>query len=130
MTEKVLQGTDVTMRTFKIKDSGGVVIPLSAINDYHIYVYTLENNQKTNVLTFKKTPTESTDKQIVALDTETIGFIVPRSYTKIAPEGLLYAEIEVQITADSNYESSLKNSGGDGYVVCEIIQSSNPTELI
>lgn len=128
--ERVLQGTDVTRRDFTIKDSTGVTVNIADINDYHIYVYSLTNGLKKNLLTFKKTPVASTDKQIIVVNTTTIGFIVDRNYTKTAKPGKLYAEIEIQMTATSDYVSSLQNSGADAYEICEIIQSANPTELI
>lgn len=128
--ENILQGTDVTMRTFTIKDSGGTIIPIANILDYHIYVYSLANGLKTNKITYKKTPVAATDKQIVVVDTNTIGFVVDRNYTKTAKPGLLYAEIEVQLTTSSSYVSSKMNTGADAYVVCNIIQSANPSELI
>lgn len=127
--EKILRGTDVTMRTFQVKDSAGTLINIADILDYNIYVYSIEDNEKVHQLTFRKTPVGD-DKSIVIVDTTTIGFIVDRNYTKTAPLGNLYAEIEVQLTASSNYVSSKQNTGNDDYVVCEIIESSNPEALI
>lgn len=127
--EKVLQGTDVTMRTFQVNDSAGSPVLIADLLNYHIYVYSLSNGVKTNQLTFKKTPIGD-DKSIVVVDTTTIGFIVDRSYTKTAEIGYLYAEIEVQLTASSNYISSKINSGNDAYIVCNIVESANPSALI
>lgn len=127
--EKVLQGTDVSMRTFQIKDDAGVNIAIADINDYNIYVYTLDNGVKTHLFNFKKTPIGD-DNDIVVVDANTIGFIVNRDLTKGLEPCRLYAEIEVQLTASSDYISSLINSGKDSFVVCDIIQSSNPKALI
>lgn len=127
--EKVLQGTDVTMRTFNINDSAGVAILIADLNDYNIYVYSLSDNKKVNQLVFRKTPVGD-DKSIVVVDTTTIGFIVDREYTATAPVGKLYAEIEVQIDASASYISSLQSVGNDSYVICEIIESANPKALI
>lgn len=122
-TERVMQGNDVAMRTFNIQDSNGSNILIANINDYNIYVYSLDNGEKKNKLIFRKTPGTG-EKQIIVVDTTTIGFVVDRNYTKTAKPGKLYAEIEVQISAGSAYISSLQNSGYDGYAICEIVQSA------
>jgi len=127
--EKVLQGTDVSMRTFQIKDDAGVNIAIADINDYNIYVYTVSNGVKTHLFNFKKTPVGD-DNEIVVVDTNTIGFIVNRNLTKTLEPCRLYAEIEVQLTASSDYISSLINSGKDSFIICDIVQSSNPLVLI
>jgi hypothetical protein len=127
--ENILQGTDCTMRTFNINDSAGTAVLIADILDYHIYVYSLANGVKTNQLTFKKTPVGD-DKSVVVVDTTTIGFIVDRTYTKTAPVGYLYAEIEVQMTASASYVSSKQNSANDSYIVCNIVESANPSALI
>ena len=126
--ENILKGTDVTMRTFNVKDSAGTTIDIADINDYNIYVYQLANNVKTHLFTFRKTPV-GTDKQIEVVDTTTIGFVVDRTQTVECNTGKLYAEIEVQLTATSEYISSLQNSAGDGYVICNIVESANPLAL-
>lgn len=127
--EKILKGTDVTMRTFQVKDSSGTLIPIADILDYNIYVYAIEDEGKVHQLTFRKTPVGD-DKSIIVVDANTIGFVVDREYTANAPIGYLYAEIEVQITATSSYISSKQNVGNDEYIICEIIESSNPKALI
>ena len=127
--EKVLQGTDVTMRTFQVKDSAGVNIPIADIDDYNIYVYSLANGVKTHLFNFKKTPIGD-DNSIVVVDVNTIGFIVNRNLTKTLEPCRLYAEIEVRIDATADYISSLMNIGNDSYIVCDIIESSNPLALL
>jgi hypothetical protein len=126
--ENILKGTDVTIRTFEVKDSAGANILIANLEDYNIYVYQLNNNVKTHLFTFRKTPVGD-DKQIVVVDTETIGFVVDRTQTVLCDTGRLYAEIEVQLTANSNYISSLQNVGNDAYVVCNIVESANPLAL-
>lgn len=127
--EKVLQGTDVTMRTFEIKDNAGANIPIADLDDYNIYVYSLTNGVKTHLFNFKKTPVGD-DNSIVVVDTNTIGFIVNRNLTKTLEPCRLYAEIEVRIDAAADYISSLMNVGNDSYIVCDIIESSNPLVLL
>lgn len=124
--ENILQGTDCTMATFQIKVSG-VAIAISTINDYRISVYKKVNNTKTNLFTYQKTPV-GTDKPIILVDSTTIGFVVDRVQT-VSLLGKIYAELEVQLTADSAYISSFKNSGNDGYEIANIVQSANTTIL-
>lgn len=126
--ENILKGTDVTMRTFQIKDSNGDLIDIADLNDYNIYVYQVANNVKNHLFTFRKTPV-GTDKEIIVVDTTTIGFVVDRTQTVECEKGKLYAEIEVQITADSSYISSLQNNANDEYVICNIKESANPLAL-
>ncbi len=124
----ILQGTDVPMATIKIKDDAGSFIPLASMDDYNIYVYSLKNGVKTNVVTFKKTPV-GTDKAIIVVDSETQGFIVDRTVTKITPPGDLYVESVIKMTATSDYVSSLRKSGVDGLLLCTIVQSSQPNAM-
>lgn len=127
--EKVLQGTDVLMRTFQVKDSAGVNIAIADIEDYNIYVYSLSNGVKTHHFNFKKTPVGD-DNSIVVVDSNTIGFIVNRNLTKTLEPCRLYAEIEVKLDASASYVSSFMNVGNDAYIVCDIVESSNPLVLL
>jgi hypothetical protein len=124
----ILQGTDVPMGTIKVKDDSGNFIPLASMNDYNIYVYSIKNGIKTNIVTFKKTPV-GTDKPIIIVDSETQGFIVDRTITKNIPPGDLYVESVIKMTATSDYVSSLRKSGVDGLLLCTIVQSSQPNSM-
>ncbi len=129
-TEKIMQGNDVPMRTFKIKDSNGSLINIDDINDYQIFIYSVANSKKTNLFTFKKTPdTDKGEKAIAVVDTTTIGFVIDRTQTK-NKTGVLYAELKIRMTATSDYISSLQNSGADGYEVAELVEGAAPNSLL
>lgn len=117
----ILQGTDIPMITFSVYDEDGTVIDVADLNDYGVFVYNYQNEVKTLLETFKKTPAGG-ENAMVTVDAQTLGFIVSRTMTSTMAEGLIYAEIEVQVSASSDYESSLQNSG-DEFVIANIKKS-------
>lgn len=131
---QIMIGNDVPMRTFQITDGETPAnnIPISDINDIKINVYRrTEHGAKVNVAVFRLTPVGDNGEIIVVDDANgKVGFIVNREITLKCPIGILYAEIEVQLNEGSEYISSLVKLGGDGYEVCEIIESSNPVTEI
>lgn len=131
---QIMKGNDVPMRTFQITDGETPAsnIPISDINDIKINVYRrTEHGAKVNVAVFRMTPVGD-NREIITVDDANgkVGFIVNREITVKCPIGILYAEIEVQLNEGSEYISSLVKLGGDGYEVCEIIESSNPVTEI
>lgn len=124
-----LQGCDVLMRQFQILDSAGDPIPLDEINDIKINIYKQnENGAKDKVYILRKGTPLTGNGQVIEVDIAEgkVGFIVPRTVTKKLTPGLIYAEIEVQLEAGAEYESSLQKVGGDNYIVTEIIASADP----
>jgi len=124
----ILIGSDIPMATIKVKDDNGIIVPISSMNDYNIYVYQLVNGVKHNLFTFKKTP-GTNDNPIVIVDSETQGFIVDRTMTLKCKPGDLYIESVVKLTATSDYISSLIKTGMDGIKLCTLIQSANPSAM-
>jgi len=121
--ELIPQGVDITQRTFVVNDSNGDPIAVASMNDYAINVYQVVNGRKVHRQSYTKNGTGENDTQVV--DSTTIGFIVTRNHTRAMLPGLLYAEIRVQLTAASDYISSLQNNGAVGYEVAEIVESSS-----
>lgn len=119
----ILQGTDSVLYTIQLKDINGASMSISSLNDYNVYIYYTKNGIKTNACTFKKTPVGN-DKSIILVNTYTIGFIIPRSVTKILPIVDLYAECVIKVSDSSDYESSLNKKGVDGYLLGSVVMSA------
>lgn len=125
---KVIQGQDSPIIKFSVYDEDGTVVPVADLNDYGVYIYNYQSDVRTKLYEFKKTPGVG-ENAMVSVDANTLGFIINRTMTAAISTGIVFAEVEVQTSATSDFQSSLQNSGGTDIAVVEIIESVNSGEF-
>lgn len=128
---ETIQGNDVDMITFQVRDAGGNFILVADWNDYEMMIYYKSNKLKKLAFSFKKTPVaDSTDKAFVIVNSTTVGFIIDRTQTyKLKADTEIYAESRIQFGASSDYIGSKKNTGNDSILITKIIEGARPLSL-
>lgn len=120
-----LKGNDISFDILA-KNASGVVIPISAIYDYEVFIYGIVNSEKRLFLVFAKN-SDAEKRAIVVVDDAAgrLKIIIPRTWTVNAPEALLIAEIRCQFTASADYVSSKVNKGLDNLVIGNLKSSAS-----
>lgn len=114
-------------RRFKLT-SGGLPVSIPALNEMHVYVYTVVNHKKKVFMTFKKTATGEFGITIDPDNDNWFTIVINRNYTR-KESGQVYAEVMVQSNADSSFPASLKNDGKTGIKVTFLETSADPIGL-
>jgi hypothetical protein len=105
------QGEDIAV-ILKVKDSEGSPMPINALVDYNVIIYTEAITGVTSrKVVFKKTPQQGEYQAINHNNNNgELLCIIPRSITDNLPVGNYNLQLSVKVSANSNYENSQATS--------------------
>jgi hypothetical protein len=125
---QVPQGNTVYLEV-DLADADGNDVAPGTLVDYHVYVYDIKAHKKL-LFTFKKTPVAVTDKQVEVIDPlKTIGCVLNPEDTATIKPCVLWAEVRTQSSASVIFANEKFNGGDDGFEICEITESANPSAM-
>ena len=124
----MVQNNDIKVRATLTDGTNPYTI--SALNNYELYVYSVFINDKKLIATYKMGNTGVYGITIFDDVNGKVDFVINREMTRKLPDGTkLYLETRVQITAGSEFISSLQNLGANGVLIDTIISSANSSSL-
>lgn len=124
----MVQNNDIQVR-ITIKDEAGVAYNISALNACEVYAYRLSGNEKVLIATYKISNTGLYDITVIDAANGIIEIILNREKTRTIPDGKVYLETRIRITATSAFISSLQNLGATGIEIDTNATSANPNSL-
>lgn len=125
---RVIQGEDFTIPIKYIDDNGNFVA-LSTMTNYQAYIFYKDSkDNKRNLYTYKKTPVGN-DSPIMIIDVNTMGIILSREQSLLAPLGELYLNVSIMLPSTSDYINSVEKKSAQRSI-CEIVTSPNGKSMI
>jgi hypothetical protein len=124
----MVQNNDIQVR-ITLKDEDGVAFTISALNALEFYAYRLDNNQKVLIATYKKSNTGVYGITTITDGSGIVEIILNREKTRNLPNGIVYLETRIQLSASSEFISSLQNLGVNGTQIDTTTTSANPNSL-
>lgn len=123
----MVQNSDITL-TLTLKDSAGVALDPTGINDYEFFVYNLIAGEKNLLATYRMSNTGLYGITYDPLaDTYTI--IINRELTAITSKGKIYIESLVQMI-DATGINGFKNISSTGNEITTMATSASPKSLL
>jgi hypothetical protein len=127
----MIQNDDIKVRV-TISDSAGVPLTISALNAVEIYLYTINQNTGAKEIkaTYRNTGTGL--YEITTFDDANgiVEFVINRQLTRTLPDGKLYLETKVRLSAGSEFISSVQNIGAKGVEIDTIEMTANKNTLL
>ena len=124
----IIQNTDLQI-DFTLTDDVGTPYVIADLNAYEVYLYNIKANVKKLVYTYKNTNAGISGITVVDSPNGIIEIILNREVTNQLPDGDIYAEVKIRLTANSEYVSSFKNLGVNGIKIGTIDSSVNQKSL-
>lgn len=125
----MVQNNDIQLRV-TITDEDGVAFTISTLNALEFYVYSLENNTKVLIATYKKSNTGLYDVTTIDDVNGIVEIVLNREKTRTLPNAKIYLETRIQITAGATFINSLQNLGVNGTEIDTNLTSANPNSLL
>jgi hypothetical protein len=123
-------GNDDIQVQVTIKDQAGVPLTISALNAVEVYIYIMVKGSKTLKATYKKGNSGYYGITTVNDSGGIIEIILNRQLTRGLPEGKIYLETKVQLSASSSFISSLQNVGAPGVEIDTNEMTANNNTLL
>lgn len=125
----MIQNDDIKVRV-TVKDSAGSPLTISALNALEIYLYVLSNGLKELKATYAKGNTGL--YAITTFDDANgiVDIVINRQLTRTLPDGKLFLETKVRLSAGSEFISSLQNVGSIGVEIDTVEMTANNTRLL
>lgn len=123
-------GNDDIQVQVTIKDGVGVALTISALNAVEIYIYVMVKGVKTLKATYKKGNTGYYGIATINDADGIVEIILNRQLTRGLPDGKVYLETKVQLSASSSFISSLQNLGAPGVEIDTNQMTANNNTLL
>lgn len=123
-----VQNNDIAVR-FTITDGTDPYV-INNLNDYSIYLYYLLGKDKVLIATYNKNEAGKYGIDVYDSANGKVDIVIHRQDTKKVPAGKIYAEIRIRTTADSDYVSSVQNTGVTGVEIGDLDTTANKNNLV
>lgn len=124
----MIQNNDIQVR-ITLTDDIAVPFVISALNALEFYAYRMDGVKKIEIATYKKSNTGIYGITTVDDANGIVDIVLNREKTRELPTGQVYLETRIQLTATSEFISSLQNLGANGTAVDINNTSANPNSL-
>lgn len=124
----MIQNNDIQVR-ITLTDDIAVPFVISALNALEFYAYRMDGVKKIEIATYKKSNTGIYGITTVDDANGIVDIVLNREKTRELPMGQVYLETRIQLTATSEFISSLQNLGANGTAVDINNTSANPNSL-